>query len=292
MTVDYEGDQDFPPLYHYCNTNAFRSIVETSQLWLSSLGQSNDSMEGKLAYFLIKDVLRELDLGESADERVMDMWFQLTANVDCCALCLSSEGDLLSQWRGYAANGSGFSIGFEPAGLNCLQAPEQEAFGDWDGRPRLYYVAYNEDEQRFHIKNLIDDMVPHLKVLKKGITLREALLPEQSSRSTEAIRAMGSTMFRWLPSAYTVKGSAFVEEHEARLVVVSPLLPTVHRYRTRGDSLIPYIPLSIPPGITSPIVSVRLGPANPTPIQVVEGFLEANDLGHVQVFPSKATYRS
>jgi hypothetical protein len=291
MTVDYEEDRDFPPLYHYCDTNAFKSIVEHSELWLSSLGQSNDSMEGKLPYFLIKNVLSELNLGEKTDDRIMDMWFNLTANVDCCAVCFSSGDDLLSQWRGYAADGSGFSIGFGPAELNRLQVPGQEAFRGWHGQPRLYYVAYNEDEQRSHFKNLINDMLPHLKVLTKGTTLRTALLPEQSNSSQEALRAMGNTMFRWLPSAYTVKGPAFIEEHEARLVVVSPLFPTVHRYRTRGSSLIPYIPLPIPPGGTSPIVSVRLGPTNPTPIQVVEGFLEANELGHVQVLRSKASYR-
>jgi len=291
VTVDYRDDREIPPLYHYCDTNAFKSIVENSQLWLSSLRQSNDSMEGKLPYMIIKDVLNELSLGESTHDRVVSMWLQMIDNVDCCALCLSSEGDLLSQWRGYAANGSGFSIGFDGDDLNRLEMPNQEAFGAWNGKPGLYYVAYDGEDQRSLFKNLIADMVPHLKELAKQATLKESLFPDEGARRTEALRAMGTTMFRWLPNAYTIKGAAFAEEREARLVVVSPLFPAIHRYRARGSSLVPYIPLPMPPSRVSPITSVRLGPINPTPVQVVESFLEANGLGHVPVFSSQATYR-
>lgn len=293
MTVDYEDDREIPPLYHYCDTNAFKAIVENSQLWLSSLRQSNDSMEGTLSYLIIKEVLGELRLGESAHERVFDMWLRMMDGVDCCALCLSSEGDLLSQWRGYAANGSGFSIGFDANDLSRLEMPNQDAFGSWEWRPGLYYVAYDENEQRSHFKRLIDDMLPHLQVLERKETLKEAIDIKFGHRAdkTDALRAMGNTIFRWLPSAYMIKGAAFAEEREARIVVVSPRFPTVHRYRTRGSALVPYIPVPIRSGGASPIQSVRLGPTNPTPVQVVESFLEANGLGHVPVLSSQATYR-
>ncbi len=35
-------------LYHYCSTDTFFNIVKNRSLWLSSLAQSNDYMEGKL----------------------------------------------------------------------------------------------------------------------------------------------------------------------------------------------------------------------------------------------------
>jgi hypothetical protein len=221
------------------------------------------------------------------------MWLQMVEGVDCCALCLSSKGDLLSQWRGYAADGSGFSIGFDANELSRLEMPNHEAFGSWNARPGLYYVAYDEDEQRSLFKGLIDDMLPHIQVLERKVTLKEALDIKLGGRGdkTDALRAMGDTIFRGLPGAYTIKGAAFAEEHEARLVVVSPRFPAVHRYRTRGSALVPYIPVPIRPGGASPIQSVRLGPTNPTPVQVVESFLEANGLGHVPVLSSQATYR-
>ena len=34
------------PLYHYCSNDTFLSILRNSELWLSELTLSNDSMEG------------------------------------------------------------------------------------------------------------------------------------------------------------------------------------------------------------------------------------------------------
>ncbi|RDD80373.1 hypothetical protein DVJ77_17175 [Dyella tabacisoli] len=109
-------------------------------------------------------------------------------------------------------------------------------------------------------------------------------------KGTNVLRSIGDTMFNWLSNAYSMKGAAFNEEREARLVYLSPLMESMHRYRVRGSALIPYIPIPISTGTLSPILHVRKGPTNRTPLHVVKGFLQANGLEDVEVFESDATY--
>lgn len=99
-------------LYHYCSNNAFHSIIENSSIWLSSLSLSNDSMEGKLVAEIIGLIAKDDELDQAATERLQESVFRLEQFVDGLGFCLSECGDLLSQWRGYADDATGVSIGF------------------------------------------------------------------------------------------------------------------------------------------------------------------------------------
>ena len=113
-------------LSHYCSNEAFLSILRTRELWLSDFSLSNDHLEGKWLRKLLTERWSKQNLYPLEYER-------LTAHVDAVidtfvagGFCLSEEDDLLSQWRGYADNGAGVSIGFEGSYLEKISGEEDQ----------------------------------------------------------------------------------------------------------------------------------------------------------------------
>jgi hypothetical protein len=296
MTDDYADGSGEKLLYHYCGVDAFLSIVKKQELWLSSLNQSNDSMEGKLALQRLQEVLEQKNLNDATIKQVNRAWDNISSKIECCGLCLSNKNDLLSQWRGYASNGAGFAIGFVPTRLRNLEFPrEYKLTGSpfWDAIPVLHDVIYDAPAQQQIVRNLVDAMWPHLQAIasEHGNIVTGLLGPLYDDKSRTLARGLISqTMLQWLPQAYTLKGKAFEEESESRLIYVAPLLPRVHEYRTRGHMIVPFVRALMPGDLQSPIAHVMLGPTNPTPERVVESFLRDNNLHHVKVQRSDATY--
>lgn len=122
-------------LYHYCSVDTFVKIVQNRTLRLSEIAKSNDSME---CQWVEKEVVppilrRELSrafetFGVKLDSKKETQLLEETSRFFCWpfgneidnqakkfvfALCLSEEPDLLSQWRGYATDGYGVSVGFD-----------------------------------------------------------------------------------------------------------------------------------------------------------------------------------
>lgn len=111
-------------VYHYCNLNRFLSIVKHKQLWLVDLCKSNDRLERELIFDLFKFYLKLLrnNSENNSDNDVLKIAEQaekyiplFKQNDFSCGICFSSKNDLLSQWRGYADDGKGVSIGFNTA---------------------------------------------------------------------------------------------------------------------------------------------------------------------------------
>lgn len=114
-------------LYHYCNLSTFLSIISNKTLWLSNIGKSNDKLElnwlNKVFVDMVIEVKNEfLNRKNLEKEKSNFDFFQKVESFakyiskdilsECWALCFSENGDLLSQWRGYADDGKGVSIGF------------------------------------------------------------------------------------------------------------------------------------------------------------------------------------
>lgn len=116
-------------LYHYCSLNTFYSIMQNRSIWLSDVSKSNDSKElvwatRQCKYFVLNKFLEYVERMK-ANDRFIDTkfmefskTFDLLESIDtgnslkAWAFCLSEKGDNLGQWRGYADDGRGISIGF------------------------------------------------------------------------------------------------------------------------------------------------------------------------------------
>lgn len=99
-------------LYHYCNLNTFIEILKSHKVRFCDITKSNDRLE--TLYFLdcLEKYLKKTDSVILRSKQVRIIWENILSQYNYYCFCLSSNGDLLSQWRGYARSG-GVSIGFD-----------------------------------------------------------------------------------------------------------------------------------------------------------------------------------
>lgn len=284
-------------LYHYCSTAAFHSIVSSRALWLSSLSLSSDSAEGKL----VASAIRRLAIKDGLDKHTTDRLLQLVAGVesviDGFGFSLSEAGDLLSQWRGYAQDGTGVAIGFSKQYLEALaeasRHPEHAGF-------TLQTVSYSEVEHENHVRDtyakvreLIDQgafKIPGVRSLLDTRTDEE--IEAETTQIREVYSRLSLTILFLFSELFLLKSDAFLEEREWRLLsYYARAKSDTCLFRTSANKLIPYRSFELKEFDDSPITEVLLGPKHETPVQVVEDILHQAGFGEVAVRKSKATYR-
>lgn len=113
-------------LYHYCSTETLVSIVTNRTIRLSSLTLSNDSQEGLLILDIFLQLAKEAGLSGGDLSRFENSLRTAYDLFDGHGFCLSEQGDLLSQWRGYADDGRGVCIGFNKPYLEKLGSSLRE----------------------------------------------------------------------------------------------------------------------------------------------------------------------
>src|SRR5258708_5264402 len=104
-------------LYHYCPQPTAFKILESGKRWASDALRMNDATEITYAHDVIDTVVGERENGipkyliksVKPAQTVRDIWSTWCTHISC----LSSEGDLPSQWEKYAAKGEGVAIGFD-----------------------------------------------------------------------------------------------------------------------------------------------------------------------------------
>lgn len=136
-------DDDIPagPLYHYTSTEGLFGIVRKRSLWVSHIRYLNDSAEFTHA---VTEAVMHLDsrlYSEAVEERLATVLrdrLNALPPLDYFVGSLSEHGDLLSQWRSYSDDASGFSVGFRYEDLvphlrrqgfvlrRCVYAPEEK----------------------------------------------------------------------------------------------------------------------------------------------------------------------
>lgn len=285
-----------PPeiLYHYTSTEALLQIVKKREIWLSSMSQSNDSLEGKWASKVISDMTENMSL-PGKRSWILNEVQKLQNRTDAIALSLSKEPDQLSQWRGYASDGSGVCIGFYSQKLPVVKAenPSNERL---DIDEVLYEPNRQKQALEIALGNLEKSVSWHGKRKKYYVrnkqTHKEAMLE----------------LFR---RVFVLKNDAFKEENEWRLNwVFDKQFWGIMKFRNSGGRMVPYLPVKLfdvdqAGGSTEiseptrddledrnwPIATVTLGPLNPTEGAVVEAFLRSNGLGHLKVGRSTASLR-
>lgn len=284
-------------LYHYCSLSAFISMIESRSIRLSSLTLSNDSMEGKI----LADTLNKLFAQEDLDQKTLK---QLKGAIDFHAemfdglgFCLSEVGDLLSQWRGYASDGEGFSVGFSKEYIEKLRSklPKKEP------KYNLMQVIYDPLEQQKAvsptyeaIKSVVESGKLHYPTGQFGLLgLRtEEQRQKEIDEYSLAFKTVIKSLVKSLPNLFSLKSAAFMEEKEWRLI--SYFLKGEENncsFFPRKNRIVPYREFELLPLDSQPILEVIIGPKNITPDYVVESLLKQNGFKDVLIKRSIATYR-
>jgi hypothetical protein len=183
---------------------------------------------------------------------------------DVFVACFATSGDQLSQWRGYGADGFGYTVGFEPGKLANVQP--------FSGVAK---VLYDEKQQKDVLKELVNQSIvqfaeianEHLEVTKY-IQATTAIQELKMTENTDVVADMLAAHMGWrllvvlellLP---LFKNPGFVEEQEVRLFSRTNSEPEVKqqmKYTERRGILVPHIPISFTPD-KIPIRRIVVGP--------------------------------
>jgi hypothetical protein len=290
MVGSYTTEHIFNPgdllaIHHYTDLNGLRGIVEDHDLWLTCSRYSNDEDEIRHGLQIVDQVIKERLAAKPepapAEKEYLECLAKLFAvpGAAVYVCCFCEAGDLLSQWRGYGANGIGASLGFDPARFSFITGPDSPS----GGLVRLWKVFYDENTQRGIVSTAID----HHRD-KPGL-----MVQQRAQQAADAIEF-------FIP---TFKNHAFKEEEEIRLIFTPLSLWTTRpRFRVARGMLVPYYrltDLTQPAGVSSPphplpVTGVCVGPsANKTlNVESVQMLLEKNGYTGITPTSSKAPYRA
>jgi hypothetical protein len=207
-------------LYHYTTAAGLQGIIASKSLWASDYRFLNDTSEFRYGWKLVVDAMddREAEIKEcsSVAWQTIELFLRDADKAYAFVGSLTSQGDLLSQWRGYN-RGQGFAIGFNEDWLE-----QNAAVQKFDISP----VLYGPDEQRgaadttvnLLIQQLVDNKAEPATVLEKINTWR-----------LQAVK-----------TALRLKDRHFSEERESRLVWSGHSWPVRLRTRVSPAGLVPY----------------------------------------------------
>ncbi|MBN1361500.1 MAG: hypothetical protein JW993_12960 [Sedimentisphaerales bacterium] len=106
-------------VYHYTTTDGFKGILESGEIWATSIHCLNDWTEFQYAREPFTDSVRALlkdkEAADGATLLLSDL-FEKRPPLFVCSFSSAGDGDDLSQWRAYS-HPYGCAIGFEMATL-------------------------------------------------------------------------------------------------------------------------------------------------------------------------------
>lgn len=272
-------------LYHYCSGETFAAICSGKCLRLGDFFAMNDFMEMHWGYHIWELAAGHLldKVGKDFLDEIDNIIHASGFHILMVGTCFSLDGDVLSQWRGYANNGNGYSIGFDG-----------NLFPDLPARPLR--VLYDKDQQ---IKEAMASILSIYEVEKEEkFTYGDDFF--------NACASFGSDLLGF-------KNPAFAEEKEVRIIHVlnfeksndslrifdagghafgKDIEGAKVGFRMKNEIPAAYIDVDFTNGGTvNPIKEVVLGPKNDAIPLGVSIYLETMGIGNVIIRNSEASYQ-
>lgn len=272
-------------LYHYCSGETFAAICSSKSLRLGDFFAMNDFMEMHWGY-----AFWELAAGHLIDKLGKDFLDEIDKIIHASGFhiltvgtCFSLDGDVLSQWRGYANDGNGYCIGFDG-----------NVFPDLPARPLR--VLYDKDQQ---IK----------EAMAAVLSIHEVEKEENFTFGNDFFNACAS----FGSDLLAFKNPAFAEEREVRIIHALDFEKSNESmrvfdggghafgqdvegaevgFRMKDEVPAAFIDVDFTSGgAVNPIKEVVLGPKNDAIPQGVSIYLETMGIGNVTLRKSEASYR-
>lgn len=273
-------------LYHYCSTDSFLSIIANKNIRLSDCNTMNDYSEMHWAYDrFVEAVNKEYDrldpiFIDALDKIVSESQLRMLQLVGA----FSTDGDVLSQWRAYADDGRGVSIGFDADKIGRLSV-------------RSVVVEYDHSAQINHYRAL----------------LRAAYDVYRDLNEKERRNFLFQTGANVGVDLACFKNPAFAEEKEVRIIRAAVVSFDKHgiyladeggtgedkpsrrklpiKYRSRGGGVIAYVELPLH-GLGGELIKrVVIGPRSVNNGNEIKMALRSNQFTGAEVVKSRATYR-
>jgi hypothetical protein len=274
----------FPSSTNYTNDTGLRGILESGKLWLTDIFNLNDPSELSHGFSHAISILRD----KAADGRPWTKDFaqafekfggELQANFFVGSF--SSIEDDLGQWRAYADNGCGYTLGFNTKVL-------ETAFVRASPGNNTFPVTY-DDAQLGSIHHQFVEMIFPLITLPNGRQLSDKV-------TTEYLTELRVVLARHVArSALFYKHEAYSNEQEYRFLQLhrADVPPPGMKFRARRYSLVRYTEFdwrSVAPDALKRIV---IGPsADQRAVQFARDCLQSYHPDEVEISFSKTPYRA
>lgn len=195
-------------LFHYTDFNGLKGIIENQNFFATNSSFLNDKKEYSYGIDIFINSAEKIKSSSRSniERRLINDFIELIKHKNISThyvTSFSSKGDLLSQWRAYANNGKGISIGFDAVKLNNSFKDKTESF----------FVQYNNQENTAN------------ELLKKSIDFYL-----KNKKSIEAIKGINTSDFYKIASSQILeiiddyiglfKDKAFAEEKEYRFELI------------------------------------------------------------------------
>lgn len=287
--LEPENSYDDPRImFHYTDDIGLRGIIGSGSLWLTDMFSLNDPSELHHGYSAATRILAEKAMAEGADfERAFASQFgnnlqdkvRNSGHYFCCSF--SAIGDDLGQWRAYANDGKGFSIGFHCARLQGIFAGMQSS--------AAFPMSYDE--------NLLEKT--HQKIVEKFFPLMSN--PHALGFQAREVDEYRMCLHRYLALpvlrvALHFKHPAYLNESEYRfLKIQNPRDSNGIKLRRRNYQLIKYIEFDWKSAGEGVLEKIVIGPA--ADFEKSKRFAEAClresgiDVASVEITQSNIPYR-
>jgi hypothetical protein len=267
-------------IYHYCNVDAFKAIIQNKTLWLSSVYNLNDYKE--IQWIKEKVLIKIKEYTNKNSFEKFNSFIKLYENQQPTVYIASfSQGDdLLSQWRAYANDGYGVAIGFN-----------SEYFKE-NNLIKTSKVLYNENQQQIEIEKILE---PLLKLDEK-INLESNEFKEYCKNIIDDINNLSAKskneLFKEEQEVRLIHNPIIIEDKKTKQFIFKNNLSKM-MFRAVCGNLIPYFELKFDYFADNmpPILEIVKGPKNKFINQEVKIFLANNGFYNVNIKSSKSSYR-
>lgn len=274
-------------LWHYTSFSGFLGIHESKEILATNLHFLNDSEELQHARSLLEVLAREEQERRMSSSRFLKNAFLSQVKslfeegsfrkdlLQTYVACFSESKDQLSQWRGYAGQSTGISIGLDLRGLRKHVCRMMAVFA-----PCIYDDEKKRDILAGIMRDLFDSTEQVTKLaydaaeeaIKRGSSATQEDFeswyksnPECAELSKKLEEQRIETEYQLLHVAALMKNSAFREEREWRLVL--PILKRFndqgcrYAFAARADAIVPRLRQTLAEdGI--PVTRIIIGPGS------------------------------
>ncbi|WP_298303131.1 DUF2971 domain-containing protein [Flavobacterium sp.] len=239
-------------LYHYTNLNGLIGIIENSEIWLSNMYFLNDKNEFELGLRFVIEQLEAYKGGFSVLKPTKYFIEALEKAIDFIKekdspyiLSMTTNNDLLSQWRGYTNNGVGVNIGFSN---NFFE----------ENKLKVYKCIYEVEKQ----KEIVNHILTQSIFMFIGIADSQGIFKDSEkielSKYDNAVSIAGKYFIdRTIFFCSLIKDKSFVEEDEWRLLLFDD--KSEINFLNKGNYFKPYKKIKID-NLNDTINEVMMGP--------------------------------
>lgn len=227
-------------LYHYTDARGVEGIISEREIWSTEIESMNDKKEIKYGMEVIEEEI-ESAKREYEDKLVKEVFLTsieeeirnlADEEYSIFVTCFCREGDLLSQWRGYADKGGGYSVEF-----NFNENTRISGINDEQERPYLRKVIYDKEAQKKMAGTLINSVCEICSTFPS----LERDNPDKKEVWSSVAKYISKILIDF---AIAFKHEGFEEEKEWRLVRVvrkENVNENTVDFRTNGGLIVPYV---------------------------------------------------